>query len=59
MPGTIRVSVLEAVDLPNVLTDGTVNDVIAKVRLGRRQFETESRVAVEGRIDSWNSAFVL
>jgi hypothetical protein len=61
MPGIIRVSVLEAVDLPKELTgwvDGiSRNDLTAKVTLGPRLYKTEPGIADGGRIDSWNSEF--
>lgn len=60
MPGTIKVSVLEAVDLPEVLTDGPIGkDVTAKVTLGPRMFKTQPGVADGGRIASWNSDFAF
>ncbi|KAG0565954.1 hypothetical protein KC19_7G026600 [Ceratodon purpureus] len=60
MPGTIRVSVLEAVDLPEVLTDGTIGkDVTAKVTLGPKLFKTQPGVADGGKIASWNSDFAF
>ncbi|KAG0571603.1 hypothetical protein KC19_VG026200 [Ceratodon purpureus] len=60
MPGTIRISVLEAVELPETFSDGTsVEHVTAKVTLGTRQFKTESRIVNDKRIGSWNSNFVF
>lgn len=60
MPGIIRVSVLEVVDLPEVFTDGTtLTGVTAKVTLGPQLFKTQPGVADGGRIETWNSNFAF
>ncbi|XP_024397033.1 uncharacterized protein [Physcomitrium patens] len=61
MPGTIRVSVLEAVDLPEGLTDGTIdNNITAKVTLGPKLFKTPPlKIADGGKIEPWNSDFAF
>lgn len=57
MPGSIRVSVLEAFDLPETTADG--KDVSVKVSVGKREYQTTPSRAAAGKTTSWNSDFVF
>lgn len=57
MPGSIRVSVLEAFDLPAVASDGKY--VSVKVSVGKREFQTKPSKTDNGKTISWNSDFVF
>uniref|UniRef100_A0A7I4FW80 C2 domain-containing protein n=1 Tax=Physcomitrium patens TaxID=3218 RepID=A0A7I4FW80_PHYPA len=60
MPGTIRVSVLEAVELPKGLTDGEIGDnITAKVTLGPTLCKTPPLKIAGGEIQPWNSDFAF
>ncbi|GLJ05154.1 hypothetical protein SUGI_0012320 [Cryptomeria japonica] len=57
MPGSIRVSVLESVDLPPEATGGKY--VSIKVSIGKKEFQTKPSEVNGGRTAAWNSNFAF
>jgi hypothetical protein len=57
MPGSIRVSVLESVNLPTEATGGKY--VSIKVNVGKREYQTKPSKADGDRTTAWNSDFTF
>lgn len=57
MPGSIRVTVLEAFDLPAGAADGKY--VSVKVSIGKREFQTKPNKVDGSKTTTWNSEFVF
>lgn len=57
MPGSIRVSVLESVNLPSEATGGRY--VSIKVNVGKREYQTKPSKADGDRTTAWNSDFTF
>lgn len=57
MPGSIRVTVLEAFDLPARAADGKY--VSVKVSIGKREFQTKPNKVDGSKTTTWNSEFVF
>lgn len=57
MPGSIRVSVLESVNLPAEATGGTY--VSIKVNVGKREYQTKPSKVDGDRTTAWNSDFTF
>lgn len=57
MPGSIRVSVLESVNLPTEATEGRY--VSIKVNVGKREYQTKPSKADGDKTTAWNSDFTF
>ncbi|KAH7443343.1 hypothetical protein KP509_02G030100 [Ceratopteris richardii] len=57
MPGSIHVSVLEAFNLPEEISDG--EELAVKVSVGAREFQTEPKQAFGGRTTPWSLDFAF
>ncbi|KAJ7296572.1 hypothetical protein O6H91_Y114900 [Diphasiastrum complanatum] len=55
MPGCVKVSVLEAENLPPTVTEGKA--VSVRVSVGKREFDTPTKNAQGGRTSPWNFEF--
>ncbi|MCO5599477.1 hypothetical protein L7F22_053581 [Adiantum nelumboides] len=57
MPGSIHVLVLEAFDLPEAVDDG--EEVVIKVAVGAREFQTAPNKAFDRKTSPWSLEFVF